>query len=246
VPKVTDGPLYRTWRECHDPLERHHDGPEDRCSVGYVRSCVVFGPDGVALDQGPTRCWHRMPSGHARAPLLTTTTGLATLATVAASPAACSPLRRVGREALAGPTPAWQYDHAQLSSSGRRGSRVDRRVGADADAGAVTIVPAFRSAVAGLRVAVRTFSTPSRPVCGQDHHGRLSAVQPLRYSLGMASRLRRALHWLGLVQPDDSVGAVTPLVGTPLRASYVCPTCGALVATSAQERHDTWHQRIGG
>ena len=135
MPKVTDGPLYRTWRECHDPLERHHDGPEDRCSVGSVRSCVVFGPDGVALDQGPTRCWHRMPSEHARAPLLTTTTGLATLATVAASPAACSPLRRVGREALAGPTPAWQYDHAQLSSSGRRGSRVDRRVGADAGRG---------------------------------------------------------------------------------------------------------------
>jgi hypothetical protein len=100
-----------------------------------VRSCVVFGPDGVALDQGPTRCWHRMPSGHARAPLLTTTTGLATLATVAASPAACSPLRRVGRGALAGPTSAWQYDHAQLSSSGRRGSRVDRRVGADAGRG---------------------------------------------------------------------------------------------------------------
>jgi hypothetical protein len=100
-----------------------------------VRSCVVFGPDGVALDQGPTRCWHRMPSEHARAPLLTTTTGLATLATVAASPAACSPLRRVGREALAGPTPAWQYDHPQLSSSGRRGSRVDRRVGADAGRG---------------------------------------------------------------------------------------------------------------
>jgi hypothetical protein len=50
---------------------------------------------------GPTRCWHRMPSGHARAPLLTTTTGLATLATpAAASPAACSPPRRVGRGAL--------------------------------------------------------------------------------------------------------------------------------------------------
>jgi hypothetical protein len=32
-----------------------------------VRSCVAFGPGGVALDQGPTRCWHRMPSGHARA-----------------------------------------------------------------------------------------------------------------------------------------------------------------------------------
>jgi hypothetical protein len=124
------------WRECHDPLDRHHDGQEDRCSVGSVRWCVGFGPGGVALDQGPTRCWHRMPSGHARAPLLSTTTGLATLArSAAASRAACSRLRRVGRRALAGLTPAWQYDPAQHERSRTTRTRVDRRVGADAGRG---------------------------------------------------------------------------------------------------------------
>jgi hypothetical protein len=64
--------------------------------------------------------------------------------------------------------------------------------------------------------------------------------------LAMESPLRRALRWLGLAQPNGSGGAGAPLAGTPFRASYVCPICGALVATSAQERHDAWHQRIGG
>jgi hypothetical protein len=64
--------------------------------------------------------------------------------------------------------------------------------------------------------------------------------------LSMESRLRRALRWLGFTQPSSSVGGGAPSFGTPFRASYVCPTCGALVATSAQERHEAWHLKIGG
>jgi hypothetical protein len=64
--------------------------------------------------------------------------------------------------------------------------------------------------------------------------------------LGMESPLRRALRWLGFTQPNSSVDAGTPFFGTPFRTSYVCPTCGALVATSAQERHVDWHVKIGG
>jgi hypothetical protein len=55
----------------------------------------------------------------------------------------------------------------------------------------------------------------------------------------MASGLRRALIWLGLVQPEGSVGF-------PFRPSYVCSTCGAMAAEAARERHDAWHQEIGG
>jgi hypothetical protein len=64
--------------------------------------------------------------------------------------------------------------------------------------------------------------------------------------LGMASPLRRALRWLGFTQPNSRVGRGTPFFGTPFRPSYVCPTCGALVATSAEERHVDWHVKIGG
>jgi hypothetical protein len=64
--------------------------------------------------------------------------------------------------------------------------------------------------------------------------------------LGMASPLRRALRWLGFTQPYSRVGRGTPFFGTPFRPSYVCPTCGALVATSAHERHIDWHVKIGG
>ena len=62
----------------------------------------------------------------------------------------------------------------------------------------------------------------------------------------MASPLRRVLRWLGLTQPYSRVGRGAPFFGTPFRPSYVCPTCGALVATSAHERHIDWHVKIGG
>jgi hypothetical protein len=80
---------------------------EDRCSLASAHSYVVFRPGGGAVpDQGPTRCWHRTPSGHAPAHALTTTTGWVTLAT----PAACSPLprrlRQLGHEAGGSATPA--------------------------------------------------------------------------------------------------------------------------------------------
>jgi hypothetical protein len=58
--------------------------------------------------------------------------------------------------------------------------------------------------------------------------------------------LRRALRWLGFTQPYSRVGRGAPFFGTPFRPSYVCPTCGALIATSAHERHIDWHVKIGG
>ena len=64
--------------------------------------------------------------------------------------------------------------------------------------------------------------------------------------LGMASPLRRAFRWLGLTQPYSRVGRGAPFFGTPFQPSYVCLTCGALVATSAHERHIDWHVKIGG
>jgi hypothetical protein len=56
----------------------------------------------------------------------------------------------------------------------------------------------------------------------------------------MASRLRRALIWLRL-QPASSVGS--PFFLPP---TYVCATCGALVAADRREQHDAWDQRVGG
>jgi hypothetical protein len=53
-------------------------------------------------------------------------------------------------------------------------------------------------------------------------------------------------RWLGFTQPYSRVGRGAPFFGTPFRPSYVCPTCGALIATSAHERHIDWHVKIGG
>jgi hypothetical protein len=74
-------------------------------------------------------------------------------------------------------------------------------------------------------------------------------MRQLRYSLAMASRWRRALIRLGL-QPEGSAGSPFPKgsVGSPLFVppTYVCATCGALVAADRREQHDAWHQMIGG
>jgi hypothetical protein len=56
----------------------------------------------------------------------------------------------------------------------------------------------------------------------------------------MAARLRRALLWLRL-QPQGSVGS--PFLLPP---TYVCVTCGALVAADRRGHHDAWDQRVGG
>jgi hypothetical protein len=64
--------------------------------------------------------------------------------------------------------------------------------------------------------------------------------------VSMASPLSRVLRWLGFTQANSRVGRGTPFFGTPFRPSYVCPTCGALVSTSAHERHIDWHVKIGG
>jgi hypothetical protein len=55
----------------------------------------------------------------------------------------------------------------------------------------------------------------------------------------MALGLRRALLWLRL-QP---LSTVSPFFLPP---TYVCPTCGALVAADRREQHDAWDQRVGG
>ena len=101
-------------------------------------------------------------------------------------------------------------------------------------------------------------SNPSAcaPRQGESRAGRPCAFRTAkssyaRYStsvtvLSMALPLRRALRWLGFTQPSSRVGRGTPFFGTPFRPSYVCPTCGALVATSAHERHIDWHVKIGG
>ena len=63
--------------------------------------------------------------------------------------------------------------------------------GSDRDTGLLRGAPSRQA----LRAACGGRPRPAdRPV-------RLSVVQPLHYGLAMASRLRRALHWLGLVQP---------------------------------------------
>jgi hypothetical protein len=139
----------------------HHDGREDRCSLGSVHSYAAFGPGGVALDQGPTRCCPRTPSGHARAPLLTTTTRSATLATAAA----CSPCRRVRRGALADPRPPGSTITRSASQSldeGQRRSTCRHGCGARAAGRRAACQRPLRHVRAG-EVAVRTSSSPSRP-----------------------------------------------------------------------------------
>jgi hypothetical protein len=55
----------------------------------------------------------------------------------------------------------------------------------------------------------------------------------------MASPLRRALLLLRL-QP---LSTVSPFFLPP---TYVCTTCGALVAADRREQHDAWDRRVGG
>jgi hypothetical protein len=75
--------------------------------------------------------------------------------------------------------------------------------------------------------------------------GRMTLGRPAHKGVdGQVPRTSQA--GLVVTQLNSSVGGGTPSFGTPVRASYVCPTCGALVATSAQERHEAWHLKIGG
>ena len=76
--------------------------------------------------------------------------------------------------------------------------------------------------------------------------GGLCALPPLHYSPGHGITIAACAPMLGFTQPNSRVGRGTPFFGTPFRPSYVCPTCGALVATSAEERHVDWHVKIGG
>ena len=62
---------------------------------------------------------------------------------------------------------------------------------------------------------------------------------PLVGAAAQAGGLRRALLWLGIIQPEGSARA-------PLWPAYVCSTCGALVAVRTKDQHEAWHQRLGG
>jgi hypothetical protein len=46
--------------------------------------------------------------------------------------------------------------------------------------------------------------------------------------------------WLGFVEPEGSAGLAI------WRSTYVCPTCGTVIAATKREQHEAWHQRVGG
>ena len=85
-----------------------------------------------------------------------------------------------------------------------------------------------------------------RPRAFRTAMGGLCAIQHLRYSPGHGITIAASAPMARVHPAQQPRGPGGSLLRNTFRPSYVCPTCGALVATSAHERHVDWHVKIGG